>query len=330
MEPNPLVFLRAARREIVSEELFGAGLVSGASVIYMHRVADGLAQTILRHEALPGQLRAIRPRQLDLLSRIAAALDSPPPEFATASAAASVADAAPGEADVLAYDRLESALAACIRALREQPRDAAMFAAFCQEIAALEHERRQAYTSELARLRQEDADFQVSRGFPEPSAERLSACLRAHFPEDKHIAADKIRRLGLYGSKDVFLLEIVNSQSLDGGYVMRMEPESNVTLASLAAEAELLIYLKNAGLPVPGVLLAEADGARFGGGFLIMNRLTGGTRSPETVSPEMMTEIADIAAWRALRTQRSTRANGCSRGLKATTSVGCPCAPRIR
>ncbi len=145
MEPSPSIFLRAARREVLSPNLFGAGLVSGSSPIFMHRLGEGLLQTILRHEQLPEILRKARLRQTALLARVATELDAfastHPPAIAAALEAA--ADIRPGEADIVCYDQLAAALAEGIRALVKV--QSACVPIVYSEAAAIEYEWRKEF-----------------------------------------------------------------------------------------------------------------------------------------------------------------------------------------
>jgi hypothetical protein len=307
MEPDPSVFLRAIRREALSNELFEAGIVSGASPVIMYRAGEGLAQLVLRYEKLPAVLRAIRPRQVKLLRDIAQCLDgwgvSPPREITRAVEATETAASRAGEEDIFVHDRLADGLAAGIRTLRSlsnlTAKHAEIMGDLCQAASQIEHEWRREYNRILASLKNEDHGEIAPAALPTPTAAELTDCLREHFPDELTIAASNVQRLAGFNSKDIFVFEVSNSQTRNGQYVMRREPANNVTQSSLASEFDLLLYLKRAGLPVPRVLCAEASPRRFGGEFLVMERVPGAPRSPETLrlrSKEITLEVAQFAA----------------------------------
>lgn len=308
MEPNPSVFLRAIRRETLSENLLGAGIASGASYVIMQRGAEVLAQLILRNEHVPGMLRERIPQQKDWLRRILKRLERRgivvPKSLIRAIECASAVDSEPGETDVRTYDLINEGLASGIRALREEPGHSADETEFtsdiCQAICLAEVRLREEYSSRLEQLkRNDDAGMRQDLALPAPTAAQIEFYLRARFPGDPASEVHNVQRLVGDNSKDIFFFDIEGSAAINGSYVLRREPAYNVTQASLASEYELIIHLKSAGLPVPRALAGEADPKHLQAGFIMVERLPGATRSPDklgTNGKQILKEIARISA----------------------------------
>ncbi len=63
MQPDPLVFLPAIRREILRPDFLGKALTDGLTPILVMRAAEGLAQLELRQQRVPEILRALAQRR---------------------------------------------------------------------------------------------------------------------------------------------------------------------------------------------------------------------------------------------------------------------------
>jgi aminoglycoside phosphotransferase (APT) family kinase protein len=308
MEPNPSIFLRAIRREAQSTDLFGAGLVSGASTVIMDRSAEILAQLILRREQLPEMLQSLRPQQLASLQAISQRLRlrgaQVPAAIDRAIERCYALSTEPGEADVELYDEVGKALADGIRALRSLPPSIPADAAFTNDICRLlcESERglREEYSRRLERFRLTEAgDVQEQVALSAPTDALLGAYLRKRLPGEGAIEVSNIRRLVGDNSKDIFFFDIGGSRELDGSYVMRREPAYNVTHSKLVSEYELLLHLAKAGIPVPRALVGEGDSSQFGGGFIVTAKLPGAPRPASKLGAsgrEILRNIARLSA----------------------------------
>jgi aminoglycoside phosphotransferase (APT) family kinase protein len=308
MEPNPSIFLRAIRREAQSTELFGAGLVSGASTVIMDRSAEILAQLILRREQLPEMLQSLRPRQLASLQAISQRLRlrgaRVPVAIDRAIERSYALSTEPGEADVELYDEVGKALADGIRALRSLPpsipEDAAFTNDICRSLCESERGLREEYSRRLERFRlTEVGNVQEQGALPAPTDALLGAYLRKRFPDEGAIEVSNIRRLVGDNSKDIFFFDIGRSRELDGSYVMRREPAYNVTHSKLVTEYELLLHLAKAGIPVPRALVGEGDSSQFGGGFIVTAKLPGAPRPASKLGAggkEILRNIARLSA----------------------------------
>lgn len=308
MEPDPSIFLAAIRTELLSADFFGAGLASGASAVIAHRAAEGLAQLLLRHDNLPELLRQARPAQLELLHTITERIKAwglpLPPEIAHALDQAARSGDHPCERDIVVHDALSNALTVGLRTLRSKKDLRADQQEIVREIGhracGIEHERREAYNGALSKLRQAAVAMRPDLPSPpEPTVQGLTDYLRDLLPGEPSLAVADLRRLAGFNSKDVFLFDIIGSPRHCGHYVLRREPTFNATATSLAEECEILKYLAGSGIPVPRVLAAAPAGNAFGGGFLIMERVPGSPRSPETLGAKgaaILMEIARMAA----------------------------------
>jgi aminoglycoside phosphotransferase (APT) family kinase protein len=308
MEPDPSVYLRALRREALSVELFGAGMQSGASQVIMQRSAEVLAHLILRKEHLPSLLRKRLPEQRSALQSLAGRLRergiAAPPSLTWALAHGDAADSEPGETDVGNYDRIVEGLADGLRALRK-PRhgsaeDMAFITELCRTMTLTELMLREDIRLQLQALREEAShDADPAAALPPPTEDRLSKYLRERLPGNPALEVANVQRLVGDNSKDIFFFDIAGAADLSGSYVMRLEPAYNVTRTCLAREEPLLHHLREAGLPVPRVLLGEDDARHFGGGFVVTEKLPGAPRGTSRLGDaaiEIVRELANILA----------------------------------
>lgn len=304
MEPDPSVYLRALRREAMSVELFGAGLESGASKVIMQRGAEVLAHLIVRKEHLPALLRMRLSEQHAALHVIEARLRergvARPPSLTWALAHAGVTDSPPSETDVHHYDRIVEGLADGVRALREQcgrsPEDVSFVTELCRALAESELVLREEIALRLEATRQEAShDTQAVSALPSPTPEQLSRYLRERCPDHPGLKVLNVQRLVGDNSKDIFYFDVDGTIGLNGSYVMRREPAYNVTRACLANEDPLLRYLHEARMPVPRVLLGEADVRHFGGGFIITEKLPGAPRGTHQLGDRGIEIVGELA-----------------------------------
>lgn len=310
MEPDPRIFLRAIRREALGEDLFGAGLSSGASQVIMQRTGECLAQLIIRNECLPGLVKAIRPSQVSILNAIAQRHKdlgvTPPESVSEAIDAAESMPSEPSEKDILLYDKIVNALSEGTHSLYKlhdtQGTDGDAFLInLLQDICTAETTLRKEYTIALEALKSaegQDTSHEASP-LPPPAPDELTAYLRHRFIDDPSISAGNIQRLVGDNSKDIFFFDISGSRHRNGSYVMRREPAYNVTRAALGYEYQLMEHLTSFGVPVPNALLGESDSSFFGGGFIITERLQGAPRKAEDLGPkgrEILKDIARISA----------------------------------
>lgn len=305
MEPDPSVYLRALRREAMSVELFGVGLESGASQVVMQRGAEVLAHLIMRKEQLPALLRNCLTEQRAALHAIAGRLRergvAAPPSLTWALAHAHATDSEPGEADVVNYDRIVEGLANGLRALREERRRSPQDRAFVGELCRTLTETELVLRKECAR-RLDAVRHDAGHGVPPPAALappteiRLSSYLRVRLPDHPALEVVNVQRLVGDNSKDIFTFDVHGAGDLSGSYVMRREPAYNVTRACLAQEAPLLGHLREAGLPVPRVLLGEPDSQYFGGGFIVTEKLPGAPRATSRLGDRAIAILSELAS----------------------------------
>jgi aminoglycoside phosphotransferase (APT) family kinase protein len=305
VQPEPLAYLMAIRRELQSPELFGDGLKSGASPVIAYRAGEGLAHLALRATTLPAQMEKLLPAfqaivrdTADLCMRYAVEM----------SAALREADAARealagGDGDAIAnYDRLQTGLATGLRALataaESSPALAQGLQDLCVRLAEFEVVRRRQYEEAFAKLVAPPTREVGETAFSPPTEEGLTALLRARLPHAAGVRARNIQRLAGFNSKEIFWVDIEDCSDWPVRSVIRREPVYNVTGAAVADEWELLDQLRRHQVPVPRVLLAErAMGASPG--FIITERLAGTPRSPTTLGPNargILLELARIAA----------------------------------
>lgn len=308
MQPDPSVYLRALRREALSVELFGAGLQSGASRVIMQRSAEVLAHLIVRREHLPVMLRKRLPEQRAALHAIETRLRergvAAPTSLTRALAQAHAADAEPSETDVANYDRTVEGLADGMRAMRERcnssPEDITFVSELCRTLAQSELMLREEITLRLTATRQDVSnDAEPAAALPPPTKDALSTFLRARLANHTALKVENVQRLVGDNSKDIFFFDLDGAGDLNGSYVMRREPAYNVTRACLAREEPLLRYLREAGLPVPRVLLGEDDPRHFGGGFIVTEKLPGAPRGTPQLGDrgvEIVRQLASILA----------------------------------
>jgi aminoglycoside phosphotransferase (APT) family kinase protein len=307
MQPDPSVYLRAIRDEMLSPELFSAGLASGASPVIMRRAAEGLAHLALRGEALAGIVRAARAHQLQLLAEIDACckrLGVPVPGaiHAATARAAHLEGNLPGEADIKLYDELAAALADGIRAMAGPVGKSAEGSTEVDRLSVavcrLELEQREAYEQLLAQARISSTGDAPAVA-PPPDEGKLTAFLRRQLVDSPDIAVSHVRRLAGFNSKEIFLLEVTGCPHWPAQSVMRREPAFNVTGSSLTSEWELLGHLRAAGVAAPRVLIAGANSDVSDGEFIVMERLSGSPRPAATLGHDgrrVMLQLARSAA----------------------------------
>ncbi len=305
MQPDPLLYLMAIRRELQSPDLFGDGLKSGASPVIAYRAGEGLAHLALRVTALPALLEKVLPafRSLvrdtaDLCVRHAVEM---PAALREADAARGALAGGDGDA-IASYDRLQIGLAVGMRALsagaESSPALAQAIEDLCLRLAELEAVRRREYEEALAELAARPVQVRDETAAAPPTEEGLTALLRARLAQAPEVRARNIQRLAGFNSKDIFWVDIEDCPDWPVKSVIRREPAYNVTGAAVADEWELLDQLRRQHVPVPRVLLGErASGTSPG--FIITERLAGVPRAPAALGPNgrgILRELARIAA----------------------------------
>ena len=189
MQPEPSLYLRAIRRELLSPELFGGGLASGASPVVTSRAGSCLGHLALRSEFLPQQLAQLRPRYVALLQR------------------ASEAEAS-DEDEIRLFDQVSEALSEGLRLLSAQGFSRTDLHEITQAACLLEHHRRQAFNEALAAFEKAEAAVKTATALPAVSAGELTEHLRASFPKSPGITASEVHRLSGFNSKEIFFVEI--------------------------------------------------------------------------------------------------------------------------
>jgi aminoglycoside phosphotransferase (APT) family kinase protein len=297
MQPEPSLYLRAIRRELLSPELFGGGLASGASPVVTSRAGSCLGQLTLRSEFLPQQLAQLRPRYVALLQRVATMLEhrgvAAPVRSIPALIRASEVEASDAD-EIRLFDQVSEALSEGLRLLSAQGFSRTDLDEITEAACLLEHRRRQAYNQALAAFEASEAAVKAATALPPVSPAELTEHLRASFPKSPDITATEVHRLSGFNSKDIFFVEISGHLGWPGASVLRREPAFNVTGAALVREWRLLDYLRAHGVPVPRVLLASS-GRENGGGFIIMERLPGKTRDAHSLGADGRSLLLDAA-----------------------------------
>lgn len=297
MQPDPSFLLAAIRREILAPDFFGAGLEVGLSPIHAQRAGVALAQLEMRHAALPGIAAGLRPRQLALLAKLTAGLreiGATPPDVPPET----LPDEA-GEVAIARYERLASEISAGISLWSREyaGRSRENFDMFCREAAGIEQDLRAACNQAMDALREahKARDLLVPAPLAAPRPEDLAAYIRAHVPGGAQAEVTDFRRLPGANSKDIYLFTLAGLPGWPEESVLRRQPSFNVTETSVADEFELLRLLHDSGVPVPRVLLTEREASHLGGAFLVMERVPGAVRLPETLGVDGLKIVADIA-----------------------------------
>jgi aminoglycoside phosphotransferase (APT) family kinase protein len=286
MQPDPLVFIPAMRRELLSPELLSRDLAEGWTPIIVQRMAETLAQLTLRYTRLPQVLRETLSMRTALLRRIQ---ERCPDLVEITMPAVAVALEAqreqPGEKDITAYEQWGVAVSTCIRELSQRARHTAATAALLADVrregSRLDLQLRTCYKQELERIRREATGSQRAASLPQPTDEELTAVLRAHLPDLPNIRARHVRRLPGVNSKETFFFELENHPEWPTAMVLRREQIFNPTRTFVADELDLLNDLHAQGIPVPRALIADREGRGLGAGFIVVERLEGMPRTAE-------------------------------------------------
>jgi aminoglycoside phosphotransferase (APT) family kinase protein len=305
MQPEPLTYLMAIRRELQSPDLFGEGLESGASPVIAHRAGEGLAHLALRVTALPALLERMLPAFQDIARDVADLCTRYAVEMPAALREANATRGALAGRDggaIALYDRLEAGLAVGMRALAagagSNPALAQAVQVLCVRLAEIEADKHLQYAEAFAKLVAPPPAVGEEIAIAPPSEEGLTALLRARLAHAPQARARNIQRLAGFNSKEIFWVDIEDCADWPVRSVIRREPAYNVTGAAVADEWELLDQLRRHHVPVPRVLLGErASGTSPG--LIITERLAGTPQTHTTLGPNgrgILLELARIAA----------------------------------
>ncbi len=305
MQPDPLVFLPAIRRELLRADLFGDALTAGLAPILMLRAGEGLVQLELRQVHAPRIVRALQTRQRALLHDGKRLLESARirvPDSVPVALSLRLPPGDPGEEDIQFYERHVEAISACIASasLDSPISTTADAAALCADATAIEREVRAEYQAALAAtraIRDGESREMPPRGAPEVAA--LTSLLRVRFPQHPRVEASDLRQLPGINAQEIYFFELRDLPDWSGPMVLRRASHYNPTRAVLTNEFELLNQLHASGLPVARVLLAEHDPSVLGGPSVVMERLPGRPHTAAELAGagrSVLLEIAGILA----------------------------------
>lgn len=303
VQPEPLVFLRAIREELISDDFLTQGIETGSSPVVLGRSGEALARIAVRFSKLPEIMRSIRPKQVLLLEAVLSALDAAgagaDPEMARAKALADETCLSGIADDIAQYEKLAAAVTTGVKLLFGRPlstENARTLASISVQACSIENEWRTAFDAAVDDFKKGAQPLTpADRPLGQVTSALITELLRQRYPEHPELIVSNVRQLNGFNTKDIFFVTIEGIEGWPRHSVIRLEPEFNVTGVSLADEFELLNFLKSEGILVPRALMAERDKAPLGGSFILTERLAGAPSAAAALSADgkgIMLELA--------------------------------------
>ena len=238
------------------------GEVAQKNSLYIERVLNYLAVV---NRDLPQLTQSSRVAYRALLPELSVVLDDEP--ALTDALKTHLAD----DGDpALAAATIQSAAAL----LQKNPRPAAT--ALVQAIGKIEMDLQQRFVDALAKesrpvVMQADAN----EGLSDAQKQSLTTMLRKRYPSDSALDIGKIKAIPGGFSKQTIFLELLNTKSLPGNVVLRIDKPNSPVETTVVNEYEIIEAMHAAGVPIPQPLLLEADTSILGSAFVLVGRVDG-------------------------------------------------------
>ena len=257
MQPDPLIFLRGIRRELLQtgNSLLGGGdFVQGVTLL---RGGELVANLLLRLGHLPALLDGLYQRQHELLQRSSAQLTrfdmAIPDDVAAALQAQDAGDT------IARFDAARVAQSRCLFDLSQCPEQAGVKQVvnqLAQEACMLEADYREVRDEALAAIRASDTATTMAGDKMTPTDEIITAHLRAQFPQYPEIRASNVRQQKGVNTKEVFFMDLHGHPDWPPQAVMRRNRAVDSVGNDVSCEFGILDYVCRHGVRAPRALFA--------------------------------------------------------------------------
>jgi len=299
MQPDPDVFLRGIRRELLALTTEMGSRLSVKQSLTLQRAAEGLAQLVFRQERLPRVLGEVHEKQLRLLHETAARMR----DLGVSVPTFDFTRSEPGE--VRGYEAMAATQAACLATLSRldqgNPQTRRTLETLARASSELESEVRARSLAEIKSITtaEDAAAPTMDQLVRSPTAAELTAYLRKRFPELPELKATNVRAHSGVNAKEVIFFDVAGHPDWPQTVVMRRDRHFSTAKTSVAPEYNVLDHLWRCGLPVPRPLLTEYDPSHLHHPFLLMECVPGSAQSATALSsrgPQLGARLATLLA----------------------------------
>lgn len=301
MYPDPGVYLRGIRRELLqaAEEAEAAG--EQMQAIVFQRMAETLVRLLTSQERMPEILDRLLPKFFKLLRDITdrmqdLQLDVP---AGAVKALAEYKDLADKGKAVQLYDNCNSALVACLAEISQRQASHVGAAALGewagQAASALEETLRAARFEATAAVRSGAKSTAAEASLKPLDAATVTDYLRISLPQSQDLCVTSFKHVIGLNSKEIYLLEISDYADWPTQLVLRRNGEIDTVGNYVADEFALLDYLYRQGIIVPRPLLAESNSEVIERSFIISERKPGQARSIGSLGNEAVPAVLEMA-----------------------------------